>query len=46
MNWIMISKEKKGYYSQKNTLFDILSFANQLYKLKSTYWKNSKYGKI
>lgn len=36
MNKIIISYEKKGYYLEKNSSFDILSLADQLYQSKST----------
>ncbi len=34
MNWIVIDEEKEGYHLGKNALFDILSLADQLHKLK------------
>lgn len=46
INQIMISREKKGYYFQKNALFNILNLANQLYGSKSTYLKDVKDRKI
>lgn len=43
---IVIGREKKGYRRQKNDLFNILSLANQLHRLKSTYLKDLKSRKI
>lgn len=46
MNYIVISREKKGYHLQKDALFNILSLSNQLHRSKSTYPKTPKYGKF
>lgn len=46
INQVVIGKQKDDYYFQKDTLFDILSLVNQLYKLRSTNPKNPKCGKI
>lgn len=46
MNQIVISREREGYHPQKDTLFDILSLANQLHKSKSTYPEGPEHGKI
>lgn len=46
MNQIIIGREKKGYQPKKDVLFDKLSLANQLYRLKSTYPKGPKCSKI
>lgn len=46
MNQIIIGRKKEGYYPQKDALFDILSLANQLHRLKSTYPEGLEHGKI
>lgn len=46
MNCIIVSKERNGYHPTKDASFDILSFANQLHRSKSTYPKGLKRGKI
>ena len=46
MNCVIIGKEREGFCSQKNTLFDILSLANQLHRSKSTYPEGPERGKI
>lgn len=46
MNYIIIEKKRDRFCFLKNALFDILSLANQLHKLKSTYLESLKRGKI
>lgn len=46
INCIIVDKEKNGYHPINNASFDILSLANQLHRLKSTYPERLKRGKI
>lgn len=46
INQIVIGRKRQDYYPQKDTLFNIMNLANQLYKLKSTLLNSAKYGKI
>lgn len=46
MNYIIIGKKRDRYQIQKDTSFDILSLANQLYRSKSTYPESPEYSKI
>ena len=46
MNQIIIGQEKDDYHQQKNSFFDILRLANQLYKSRSTFLESLERGKI
>lgn len=46
INCIIVGKEKNRYNFTKNVSFDILSFANKLHKLKSTYLERLECSKI
>ena len=46
MNCVIIRKERDGFRPQKNASFDILSLANQLHRLKSTYPEGPERDKI
>lgn len=46
INQIIIGWERNDYYPQKNSSFDILSLANQLYKFRSTFFEGPKHSKI
>ena len=46
MNIIIIGQEWEGYYSKKNSYFDILSLANHLHRFQSTIPKGLSLEKI
>lgn len=46
INCIIIGKERDGYHPTKDASFDILSLADQLHRLKSTYLEGTKHDKI
>ncbi len=46
INKIVIGKEKDRYHPKKDAFFDILSLADQLYTLKSTYPEGPEQKKI
>lgn len=46
INCIIIGKERNGFCPQKNSLFHILSLADQLYRSKSTYSDGLERSKI
>lgn len=43
INQIVISRKKESYYPQKDDLFDISNYVNQLYRLISIYSKSFKH---
>lgn len=46
INRIVICRKRNGYHPQKNTSFNILSLASQLYRLKSIYLETLEQKKI
>lgn len=46
MNQVIIGQEQEAKHLQKNSFFDILSLANQLYRSKSTLPEGPEHSKI